>query len=125
MPKYVKTVIKKSILIPWLNETVFGENSSFLTNEEKQLRQDALAEAATLPGYLGQNCVQIGNTEIFTYEFDTEENLKNFVNKTQDKGSELYDENMAITKYGEMKKRKVRELNLVESFQATTSIDLN
>jgi hypothetical protein len=125
MPKYVKTVVKKSILIPWLNETVFGENSSFLTNEEKQLRQDALTEASTLPGYLGQNCVQIGNTEIFTHEFDTEENLRNFVNKTQDKESELYDENMAITKYSEMIKRKVKELNIQDSFQVTNSIDLN
>ncbi len=125
MPKYVKTLVKKSILIPWLTETVFAENSTFLTNEEKQLRQDALAACAELPGYVGSNCIKIGNTEIFTHEFDTEENLRNFVNKTQDKESELYDENMAITKYSEMKKRKIKELNLQDSFQVTDSIDLN
>ena len=125
MPKYVKTVIRKSILIPWLTETVFVENSTFLTNEEKQLRQDAVAECAALPGYVGYNCIKIGNTEIFTHEFDTEENLRNFVNKTQDKESELYDENMAITKYYEMIRRKVKELNLQDSFQVTNSIDLN
>jgi hypothetical protein len=125
MPKYVKTVIRKSILIPWLTETVFTENSTFLTNEEKQLRQDAVAEFTALPGYVGYNCIKIGNTEIFTHEFDTEENLRNFVNKTQDKESELYDETMATTKYYEMIKRKVKELNLQDSFQVTNSIDLN
>jgi hypothetical protein len=37
----------------------------------------------------------------------------------------LYDENMAITKYYEMIRRKVKELNLQDSFQVTNSIDLN
>jgi hypothetical protein len=125
MPKYVKTIVKKSILIPWITDTISVSNSSFLTAEQNQIREEAIAETGSFPGYLNYNSTKVGNTEIITYEFDTLENLTNYVNRTQNKQSEDYDETTKTAMYNKIISDKIKELDLTDSFQVSTSVDLN
>jgi hypothetical protein len=125
MPKYVKTIVKKSILIPWITDTISVSNSSFLTAEQNQIREEAIAETGSFPGYLNYNSTKVGNTEIITYEFDTLENLTNYVNRTQNKQSEDYDETSKTAMYNKIISDKIKELDLTDSFQVSTSVDLN
>jgi hypothetical protein len=58
-----------------------------------------------------------------SFEFDTIENLNNFVNKTQKPDSGVYDNNSLIVKYNKMLVAKIKELGLSNSYQVTTSIE--
>lgn len=125
MPKYVKTIVKKSSVIPWLSGDIISTNSTQLTDAEKQMITDARIEGEGFPGYIGFNLTNIGNTQIVSFEFDTIENLNNFINKTQKSDSGVYDDNSSIVKYNKMLLAKLKELGLVSAYQVTTSIETN
>lgn len=125
MPKYVKTIVKKSSVIPWVAGDIISVDSTQLTTEEKQLILDARSEAEIFPGYVDFNVLNVGNTQIASFEFDTIENLNNFVNKTQKPNSEVYDENSSIVKYNKMLSTKIKELGLTNAYQVSTSIETN
>jgi hypothetical protein len=126
MPKYVKTVVKKSNLVPWFTPDIFNENSQYLTNEEKQLYTEAVAEVnggTVFPGYLDYESVVIGNTKIETFVFDTLENLVSFVNRTSKPDHAQYDPELKITQFFKMVPAKLKELGLSDSYTASTSIE--
>lgn len=123
MPKYVKTVVKKSSLIPWINQNVLSESSTVLTETEKQLRLDAKAETEGFPGYVSYDVTTVGNTQIIAYEFDTIDNLNNFINKTQDASKPDFDSNYLTAKFNAMVAKKIEELGLKGSYQVTTSVE--
>lgn len=125
MPKYVKTIVKKSSVIPWVAGDIISVDSTQLTAEEKQLILDARSEGEIFPGYVDFNVLNVGNTQIVSFEFDTIENLNNFVNKTQKPNSEVYDENSSIVKYNKMLSTKIKELGLTNAYQVSTSIETN
>lgn len=123
MPKYVKTIVKKSSVIPWISGEIILPDSVHLTAAERQMVIDARIEGENLPGYLNFNITNVGNTQIVSFEFDSIENLNNFVNKTQDMNSSIYDENSSIAKYNKMLVEKVKELGLINAYQISTSIE--
>ena len=123
MPKYVKTIVKKSSIIPWLADGVVSADSVHLTEAERQSIIDARIEGESLPGYVGFNVVNVGNTQMVSFEFDTIDNLNNFINKTQKSDSGIYDDNSSIVKYNKMLVAKIKELGLAGSYQVTTSIE--
>jgi hypothetical protein len=123
MPKYVKTIVKKSSIIPWLADGVVSADSVHLTEAERQSIIDARIEGESFPGYIGFNVTNVGNTQMVSFEFDTIENLNNFVNKTQKPDSGAYDNNSLIVKYNKMLVAKIKELGLSNSYQVTTSIE--
>ena len=123
MPKYVKTIVKKSSVIPWLADGVVSVDSVHLTEAERQSIIDARIEGESLPGYVGFNVVNVGNTQMVSFEFDTIENLNNFINKTQKSDSGVYDDNSLIVKYNKMLVAKIKELGLTNAYQVTTSIE--
>ena len=123
MPKYVTTIVRKSSLIPWVLGNVLKENSEFLTQTEKQLYEDAKAESAIFPGYLGFQTTRIGNTQIDTFEFDTLENLNDWVNKTRKVDSPLYQPELKTSLCFRMIGEKVKQLGLESSYTVSTSIE--
>ena len=123
MPKYVKTIVKKSSIIPWLADGVVSADSVHLTEAERQSIIDARIEGESLPGYVGFNVVNVGNTQMVSFEFDTIDNLNNFINKTQKSDSGIYDDNSSIVKYNKMLVAKIKELGLAGSYQVTTSTE--
>jgi hypothetical protein len=124
MPKYIKTIVRKSNLIPWINTSLTGENPTLLTAEEIQLRDSAISEVTSLPGYVNFEVITVGNTQIFSYEFDTIENLNNFVGKIKDKSSINYDPNLFSSKYDKLVVKKIEEMGLSTSYVVTNSVDL-
>jgi hypothetical protein len=126
MPKYVKTVVRKSNLVPWFTPDIFNENSQYLTNEEKQLYTEAVAEVnggTVFPGYLDYSSVVIGNTKMETFVFDTLENLVSFINRTSKPEHAQYDPDLKITQFFKMVPAKLKELGLSDSYTASTSIE--
>ena len=123
MPKYVKTIVKKSSIITWLADGVVSADSVHLTEAERQSIIDARIEGESLPGYVGFNVVNVGNTQMVSFEFDTIDNLNNFINKTQKSDSGIYDDNSSIVKYNKMLVAKIKELGLAGSYQVTTSTE--
>lgn len=126
MPKYVKTVVKKSNLVPWFKPDIFNENSQYLTNEEKQLYTEAVAEVTggtVFPGYVKHEEVVIGNTTIETFEFDTLENLVSFVNRTSKSAHVQYDPELKTTQFFKMVPEKLKELGLSDSYTVSTSVE--
>lgn len=125
MPKYVKTIVKKSSVIPWIANGIMSLDSAELTEAEKQLMQDCKSEAENFVGYVSYNVLNVGNTQIASFEFDTIENLNNFIDKTQKPNSEIYDENSAVSKYNKLVIQKIKELGLTNAYQVSTSIETN
>jgi len=123
MPKYVKTIVKKSSVIPWLADEVVSADSVHLTEAERQLIIDAGIEGRSFPGHVSFNVVNVGNTQMVSYEFDTIENLNNFIDKTQKPNSGVYDDNSLIVKHNKMLAVKIKELGLTNAYQVTTSIE--
>lgn len=123
MPKYVRTLVKKSSIVPWLTDSVLKEDSTHLTAEEKQLLVDASNEAKNFPGFVNYQVTTVGNTQIVSYEFDNMDNLNNFINKNFDKRSEIYDGELKLSKYYNMIAKKVQELGLKDTYRVTYSIE--
>ena len=123
MAKYVKTIVKKSSVIPWINGDVVSAESTYLTDAEKQMVIDARTEGESFPGFLNFNVMTVGNTQIVSFDFDTIENMNNFVNKTQKADSGIYDSTTAMVKYNKMVLKKIKEVGLSDAYQVSTSTE--
>ena len=122
MAKYVKTIVKKSSVIPWISDVVSTE-STYLTEAEKQMVVAARTEGESFPGFLNFNVMNVGNTQIVSFEFDTIENMNNFVNKTQKAGSGIYDSTTAVVKYNKMLVEKIKEAGLSDAYRVSISTE--
>jgi hypothetical protein len=123
MPKFVKTIVKKSSLIPWGSGEIVAENSQYLTDVEKQLLQSMKAEVLNLPGYIGFETTRIGNTQIDSYEFDNIGNLNDYLDKFVKQDSVQYQPESVISLYHVMVVLKLKQLGLSESYTTSTSIE--
>ncbi len=123
MAKYVKTIVKKSSVIPWINGGVVSAESTDLTEAEKQIIIDSRTEIESFPGFLNFNVINVGNTQIVSYEFDTIENVNNFVNKTQKVTSETYDTTTATVKFNRLVSEKIKEIGLSDAYRVSTSTE--
>jgi hypothetical protein len=123
MPKFVKTIVKKSSLIPWVSGEIVAENSQYLTDVEKQLLQSMKAEVLNLPGYIGFETTRIGNTQIDSYEFDNIGNLNDYLDKFVKQDSVQYQPESVISLYHVMVVLKLKQLGLSESYTTSTSIE--
>ena len=122
MAKYVKTIVKKSSVIPWIID-VFSTESTYLTEAEKQMVVAARTEGESFPGFLNFNVMNVGNTQIVSFEFDTIENMNNFVNKTQKADSGIYDSTTAVVKYNKMLVEKIKEAGLSDAYRVSISTE--
>jgi hypothetical protein len=122
MAKYVKTIVKKSSVIPWISDVVSTE-STYLTEVEKQMVVAARTEGESFPGFLNFNVMNVGNTQIVSFEFDTIENVNNFVNKTQKVTSETYDTTTATVKFNRLVSEKIKEIGLSDAYRVSTSTE--
>lgn len=122
MPKYVRTLVKKSSIVPWLTDEVLTANSSHLTEAEKTLLVDAATEGRAFPGFIGYETSAIGNTQIISYEFDTLENLNNFIDKNFNRNSGVYDDTLKLPQYYSMIAKKVEELGLKNSYTVVATV---
>jgi hypothetical protein len=123
MPKFVKTIVKKSSLIPWVSGEIVSENSQYLTDVEKQLLQSMKAEVLNLPGYIGFETTRIGNTQIDSYEFNNIGNLNDYLDKFVKQDSVQYQPESVISLYHVMVVLKLKQLGLSESYTTSTSIE--
>lgn len=123
MPKYVKTIVKKSSLIPWVLGEIVSENSQHLTDAEKQLYRDVKQNISNIPGYIGFETFTLGNTQIDSFEFDSIENLNNFVNNFINKNSIDYQPESLFSLYFSMVGNKIKQLGLSDSYTVSTSIE--
>ena len=122
MAKYVKTIVKKSSVIPWISDVVSTE-STYLTEAEKQMVVAARTEGESFPGFLNFNVMNVGNTQIVSFEFDTIENMNNFLNKTQKADSGIYDSTTAVVKYNKMLVEKIKEAGLSDAYRVSISTE--
>ena len=122
MAKYVKTIVKKSSVIPWISDVVSTE-STYLTEAEKQMVVAARTEGESFPGFLNFNVMNVGNTQIASFEFDTIENMNNFLNKTQKADSGIYDSTTAVVKYNKMLVEKIKEAGLSDAYRVSISTE--
>lgn len=122
MPKYVKTIVRKTSYVPWITN-LLEQDADFLTQEEKVLRQNAINEMQNFVGFVNHEVQILGNTQIVSWEFDTTDNLRNFLSKTQKPTEEGYDPELYMSKYVLKVSEKVKELGLVEAYQVSTSIE--
>lgn len=123
MPKFVKTIVKKSSLIPWVSGEIVSENSQYLTDVEKQLLQSMKAEVLNLPGYIGFETTRIGNTQIDSYEFNNIGNLNDYLDKFVKQDSVQYQPESVISLYHVMVVLKLKQLGLSESYTTSASIE--
>jgi hypothetical protein len=125
MPKYIRTVVRKNNFIPWIHSMLVDETSSILTDVEKQLRLDAINEIENLPGFLNYGTETIGNTQIFYIEFDTVQNLNDFVGKVKNVGGSNYDPTLYASMYQELISEKIKSLGLSDAYTVSASLDLS
>lgn len=126
MPKFVRTVVKKSSLVPWITGEegqVLKSNSPFLSEIEQQLYAEARVEVQNFPGYIKQETISIGNTQIQSYEFDTIENLNDFVDKTLKTESSSYQPELKHSLLHKLVAEKIKELGLSDSYQVSFSTE--
>lgn len=123
MPKFVKTIVRKSSLIPWVLGEIVTENSQHLTDVEKQLVESMKVEVLNIPGFIGFETTRIGNTQIDSYEFDSIGNLNDYLDKFVKKDSVQYQPESVISLYHIMVALKLKQLGLSESYTISTSIE--
>jgi hypothetical protein len=123
MPKYVKTIVRKTTLVPWVTNLLETENVDFLIQEERVLRQNAINEVQNFSGFINHNVQTIGNTQIVSWEFDTIENVRNFITKTQKPTEEGFDSELYLSKFNLMVRKRITDLGLAEAYTVSDSIE--